>query len=90
LRGYRPDLGDNRKSGFSRHRKFALTRNIAGNFERKYNMFEALKGKKTYLVAVIAAALAGAESLGYVIPVWVWPVLGSLGLGTLRHAVTSA
>ena len=46
-----------------------------------------LKGKKTYIVAGVTFVLGGLTALGYVIPVWVYPLLGSLGLGTLRAGV---
>jgi hypothetical protein len=50
-------------------------------------MFGFLKGKKTYLVAVVAAASAGAEALGYPVPTWLFPLLGAAGLTTMRHAI---
>ena len=46
-----------------------------------------LAGKKTYLVALIAALLAGAQALGYDIPPWVMEGLGALGLLTVRAAI---
>jgi hypothetical protein len=46
-----------------------------------------LKGKKTYIVAVIAAVVAGAQAFGVIIPEWVLPLLGSLGLYTVRAAI---
>lgn len=51
-------------------------------------MFDFLKGKKTYLVAATAAVLAALSASGIAIPVWVYPLLGSLGLGSLRAGVT--
>ena len=48
-----------------------------------------LEGKKTYLVALTAAVLAGAQALGYPIPEYVYALLGALGLGTLRAGVKS-
>ena len=50
-------------------------------------MFEFLKGKRTYLVAFIAGALAVAQSLGYPVPDYVYAVLASLGLATARAAI---
>lgn len=47
----------------------------------------ALQGKKTYIVALLIAAGAGAMSLGVVIPDIVWPILGALGLGAVRSAL---
>ena len=50
-------------------------------------MFEWLKGKKTYFIAIIAGVLAVLQSLGYNVPPEVYAVLGSLGLATLRAGV---
>ena len=50
-------------------------------------MFGILKGKKTYIVAALAALSAGAEVLGYPMPAWLWPLLGAAGLTTVRHAM---
>jgi hypothetical protein len=46
-----------------------------------------LSGKKTYLVAAIAAATAAAQALGYTVPDWLYALEGALGLGALRVAV---
>jgi len=54
------------------------------------NLIAFLEGKKTYIVALIGAALAFANAIGYVVPEWVFPLLGALGLGTLRAAVSRA
>lgn len=48
-----------------------------------------LEGKKTFLVALVGAGLAFAQASGYVVPEWVFALLGSLGLTTLRLAVGS-
>jgi len=50
-------------------------------------MKEWLKGKKTYLVAIATAFVGGLAVLGVPVPVWVWPLLGALGLGFLRAGV---
>ena len=51
-------------------------------------MFNDLfSGKKTYIVALVAGISAVATALGYPIPEWVWPLLGALGLGSVRAAV---
>lgn len=47
----------------------------------------ALQGKKTYIIALLIGVGAVAISLGYQIPVWVWPLLGALGLGAVRSAL---
>jgi len=48
---------------------------------------EKLDGKKTYITAFIAAALAAAEVLGYTIPPYVFTILAALGLTALRAGV---
>jgi phage terminase large subunit-like protein len=45
-------------------------------------------GKKTYIVALIAALTAGAQALGITIPDFVYAIEAALGLGALRVAVT--
>lgn len=45
-----------------------------------------LKGRRTYIIAGIMAALAAAEALGYPLPPAVYLVLTSLGLTTGRIA----
>ena len=46
-----------------------------------------LKGKKTYIVALVVGAGAAATALGYTVPEWVYGILGALGLTTLRAGV---
>lgn len=53
-------------------------------------MLAKLKGKKTYLVALLAAAGAVSQVLGYHIPEFVWPLLGAAGLGAVRSAIPNA
>lgn len=53
-------------------------------------MVNFLKGKKTYIVALVAAACAAAQVFGYTIPEFVWPLLGAAGLGAVRNAVPAA
>ena len=53
-------------------------------------MLAIMKGKKTYIVAVLAAAGAVAQVLGYHIPEFVWPLLGAAGLGAVRSAIPNA
>lgn len=50
-------------------------------------MFNFLRGKKTYLVAASAVALAALTAGGVAIPAWVYPLIGALGLGSLRAGV---
>ena len=54
------------------------------HFERNMIM---LSGKKTYIVALLAALMAGAQAMGYDIPTWVYAILGAAGLGTQRLAL---
>ncbi len=47
-----------------------------------------LDGRKTYIVALVAAVTAALQALGYTVPDFVYPVEAALGLGALRVAVT--
>ena len=47
-----------------------------------------LKGKRTYVVALAVAALAGLTAYGIETPEWVWLLLNALGLGTLRVGIS--
>jgi hypothetical protein len=51
------------------------------------NVINFINGKKTYIVAALAAAAAVAQVFGYTIPEYVWTLLGAAGLGAVRHAV---
>lgn len=46
-----------------------------------------LQGKKTYLIAAVAAAGAAASALGYTIPEWAWLLVNAAGLGAVRAAI---
>jgi len=50
-------------------------------------MLGKLNGKKTYIVAALAAAAAAASALGYEVPEWVWLLLNAAGLGAVRSAI---
>lgn len=50
-------------------------------------VIEFLSGKKTYIVALVAAAMAFCQAMGWAIPDYVYAILGAVGLGTLRAAV---
>jgi hypothetical protein len=50
-------------------------------------MMSMLKGKKTYLVALGAAAAAAAAALGHPIPEWGWLLINAVGLGAIRDAI---
>jgi hypothetical protein len=48
-----------------------------------------LKGKKTYIVALVVAGLAAAQVLGITIPFYVYTLLSAAGLGSLRVAISN-
>lgn len=50
-------------------------------------MLNFLNGKKTYIAAAIAAAVAGAQALGYEIPEYALTLLGAFGLYGIRNAI---
>ena len=45
------------------------------------------EGKKTYIAAAIAAGIAGAQVLGYVVPDYVLVMLAAFGLYGVRSAI---
>lgn len=45
---------------------------------------EFLKGKKTYIVAIVTAGLGIARYYGVDIPVYIWPVMAALGFGAVK------
>jgi len=51
-------------------------------------VLEFLDGYKSFIVAVTVGILAGLQSYGIVIPEYVYAILGALGLGTIRHAIS--
>lgn len=52
------------------------------------NIIEFLKGKKTYIIAIAIVVLGILQGYGiFAVPEWVWPIIGGLGLGTLRAGV---
>lgn len=53
-------------------------------------MFTFLEGKRTYIVGAVTFVIGGLQALGVDIPVWVYPMLGSLGLAALRAGVAKA
>lgn len=53
-------------------------------------LLEILKGKKTYIVAVIVFVLGGLDALGYTeITATVYALLGALGLASLRDGIAN-
>ena len=51
-------------------------------------LIEWLKGKKTYIVAIVAGVLATLQSLGIVVPEYVYVLLAAFGIAAVRAAVT--
>jgi len=52
-------------------------------------LIDILKGKKTYIIAIVAVVLGTLEGFGvFAIPDYIWPILGAAGLGTIRAGVT--
>lgn len=58
------------------------------DLRKRRKIMTFLDGKKTYLVALIAAGLAVAQVFGVVVPEYVYTLLAAGGLGALRVAVT--
>ena len=50
-------------------------------------LVDFLKGKKTYIIAILAGILAGFTAYGIVIPEYVWILLGAFGLSSVRAAI---
>ena len=48
---------------------------------------KALQGKKSYIIAILIGLSAAAQSLGYMVPEYVYAILGALGLGAVRSGV---
>lgn len=46
-----------------------------------------LKGKKTYLIAIVTAIIAGVQAMGYTIPEYVYAILAALGISAVRAAL---
>ena len=50
-------------------------------------LLKLLEGKKSYLVAIVAAGLAFCASMGIVVPDWVIQLLAACGLAAVRSAI---
>lgn len=50
-------------------------------------MLSIIEGKKTYIAAAVAAAVAAAQVLGYEVPDYVLTLLGAFGLYGIRSAI---
>jgi hypothetical protein len=53
------------------------------------NLLTWIKGKRTYIVASVMAALAFADAMSWTVPEWVYLVLTATGLYTARKAVAN-
>jgi len=51
-------------------------------------ILEFLKGKKTYIIALLIGVDAACQSLGITVPGYVFTLLSALGLGFARAAIT--
>ncbi len=51
-------------------------------------LIEWLKGKKTYIIAIIGAIAGVLQAFGIVIPEFVYAILAALGIATVRAAIT--
>ena len=65
------------------------TRPTEGNI---MNLFSLLEGKRTYIVAFLAAALGLAQAIwpDFVVPEWAAYILGAVGVTTMRAAITNS
>jgi len=52
------------------------------------NLIGWLKGKKTYIIAVIVGVVGALNYLGIIIPEWIYALLAAIGLGTIRAAIS--
>ena len=52
--------------------------------------WQFLQGKKTYIIAFVAAATAAAQAMGYEIPNWVYAIEAAAGIGAVRVAISNA
>jgi hypothetical protein len=50
-------------------------------------ILKLLEGRKSYIIAIVAAGLAFCASMGIVVPDWVMQLLAALGLATVRSAI---
>lgn len=53
-------------------------------------ILELVKGKKTYIVAVLTGLAAAADALGYHVPEGVYALLAALFGISIRHAVATS
>ncbi len=49
---------------------------------------ELIKGKKTFIIAIVTAVLGTLQALGiFAVPEYAWPIIAAAGLATLRLGV---
>ena len=48
-----------------------------------------LKGKKTYITAILIGVAAALQYMGLEIPDYVWTILAAFGIGSIRSAIAS-
>lgn len=53
-------------------------------------ILEFLNGKKTFIVAAIAAVTAGLQAYGISIPEWVYTIEAAAGLGAIRIGMSNS
>lgn len=51
-------------------------------------LISLINGKKTFIIAGLVGIGAVLTMLGFHIPDFVWPILGALGLGAVRDAIS--
>jgi len=53
-------------------------------------VMEFIKGKRTYIVAIVMLILGALQGLDiFIMPEWGWGILGAVGLGALRAGVNT-
>jgi len=50
-------------------------------------LIEWLKGKKTYIIAIIGGIVGILQACGVIIPEYVYAILAALGIGAVRAAI---
>jgi hypothetical protein len=53
-------------------------------------VIQFLDGKKTYIVAAIAASTAFAQAMGWAVPDWLYSLEAAVGLGAVRVAIAKS
>jgi len=66
--------------------EFYLSKTKTGGIKMD-KLMKLFEGKRTYLVAIVAAGLAFCASMGIVVPDWVMQILAALGLAAVRASI---